>query len=197
MTEPAPLFGESELVGSFADAAGTDARIFARLFAVHADALRRYAQRFVRTRDIAEDVVQEVFLGLWERRTRVDVSGNIRAYLYTATRSRAVDRLRRERYEESGRKRYVPPAWVDEGPALPPDDVEGDEITRALRQIIAQMPPRQAEIFKIRLQEGLSSAKIAERLGISPRTVETHILRGTKLMRELLPKILGGEQPAP
>ncbi|MGH7718162.1 MAG: sigma-70 family RNA polymerase sigma factor [Gemmatimonadaceae bacterium] len=197
MTEPVLPLERSSSVGPFADAAGADSRIFARLFAVHADALRRYAQRFVRTRDIAEDIVQEVFLGLWERRTRVDVGVNIRAYLYAATRSRALNQLKRERYEASGRKRYVPPVWVDEGPALPPDGVEGDEITRALEQILEQMPPRQAEILKIRLQEGLSSAKIAERLGISPRTVETHILRGTKLMRELLPKILGGEQPAP
>ncbi|MGH7717267.1 MAG: sigma-70 family RNA polymerase sigma factor [Gemmatimonadaceae bacterium] len=189
-----PRFDESGVVGPFADAAGADSRILARLFELHADALRRYAQRFVRTRDVAEEIVQEVFLGLWQRRMYVDVGVNIRAYLYVATRSTALGRLKRERYEASGRKRYVPPAWVDEGPALPPKGEEGDEVTRAIEQILEQMPPRQAEVVAIRFRKGLSTAKIAERLGISPRTVENHIARAMKLMREQLPKLLGGEQ---
>ncbi|MGH7717269.1 MAG: sigma-70 family RNA polymerase sigma factor, partial [Gemmatimonadaceae bacterium] len=127
--------GDSEAERPAADAVPADAARFGQLFAAHAEALRRYAQRFVRSRAVAEDLVQEVFLGLWRRRDVVDVGASIRSYLFTATRSRAISQLRRDRLEGEGRKRYVPPQWVNEGAALPPEGdlrAEADEVKQAI-----------------------------------------------------------------
>lgn len=167
---------------------------FRQLFEAHAEALRRYAWRIVRSHEAAEDLVQEVFFRLWRGWETVDVGPGIRAYLYVATRSRALNYLRHEDTEARARVLAFPRGVTDEGPALPPEGerkLESDEIARAIERVLAGMPPRQREVAALRLRHQLTSAAIGERLGISPRTVEVHIARATKALREQLPGLLG------
>lgn len=188
MTEPAELLIEP---------AAQDSAHFRRVFEAHALALRRYAQRFVRSRDTAEDLVQDVFSRLWLRWRRVDVGANVRAYLYAATRTRALNHLERRRIEQRGLLRYVGPVSMDQGPALPPEGearVRADDVTRAVERILRMMPPRQRVVAALRLRDQLTTAEIADRLAISPRTVEVHIGRATRLLREQLPLLLGGRE---
>jgi RNA polymerase sigma-70 factor (ECF subfamily) len=173
---------------------GSDgAPTFRQLFDAHADALRRYARRIVRSREAAEDLVQEVFFRLWRGWETVDAGPGIRAYLYVATRSRALNYLRHEDTEARARVLAFPRGMMGDGPALPPEGerkLEADEITRAIEQVLASMPPRQREVAALRLRHQLSTADIAAKLGISPRTVEVHIARATKALREQLPALL-------
>lgn len=176
-----------------ADSGGSASPTFRQLFDAHAEALRRYAQRIVRSRDAAEDLVQEVFFRLWRGWETVEVGPGIRAYLYVATRSRALNYLRHEDSEARARVLAFPRGVTAEGPALPPEGerkLEADDITRAIEQVLASMPPRQREVAALRLRHQFSTADIAAKLGISPRTVEVHIARATKALREQLPALL-------
>ena len=181
------------------DAQGGDSPTFRRLFEAHAEALRRYAQRIVRSRETAEDLVQDVFLRLWRAWDRVEIGTDTRAYLYVATRSRALNHLKRERHHD--RDRAILPYGVEsDAPALPPEAesrLDADEITRAIERVLDAMPPRQRLVAALRLREQLTTAEIAQRLGISPRTVEVHIARATKALREQLPALLPGHRPTP
>jgi RNA polymerase sigma-70 factor (ECF subfamily) len=166
---------------------------FRELFEAHAEALRRYARRIVRSREAAEDLVQEVFFHLWRGWDTVEAGPAIRAYLYVATRSRALNYLRHEDTEARARGNALPHGVTDEGPALPPEaeqKLEADDVTRAVEQVLASMPPRQREVAALRLRHQLSTADIAKKLGISPRTVEVHIARATKALRQQLPLLL-------
>jgi RNA polymerase sigma-70 factor (ECF subfamily) len=176
-----------------ADADADDPLIFRRLFDAHAAALRRYARRIVHSRETAEDLVQEVFFRLWRGRDKVEMGAGIRAYLYVATRSRALDHLKRERITARTQTLACPGGMTDDEPALGPDadrNLDTDDISRAIEQVLASMPPRQREVAALRLRDQLSSAAIAARLGISPRTVEVHIARATKALRAQLPALL-------
>ena len=127
------------------------------------------------------------------RESWVDTGPGIRAYLYVATRSRALNYLRHEDTEARARVLAFPRGVTADEPALPPEgekQLESDDITRAIEQVLAGMPPRQREVAALRLRHQLSTAAIAERLGISPRTVEVHIARATKTLREPLPPLL-------
>jgi RNA polymerase sigma-19 factor, ECF subfamily len=171
-----------------------DSALFSHLFELHRVALRRYAERFVRSRDTAEDLVQDVFSRLWVRWKGIDLASNVRAYLYQATRTHALNHLERRRIEQRGLLRYVGPVSTDVGPVLPPEGearVHADEITRAVEQVLRLMPPRQREVAGLRLRDQLTTQEIAVRLRISPRTVEVHIARATRLLRERLPVLLG------
>ena len=182
------------------DGGGIDARAddasaadFRRTFEAYGDALRRYAARFVRSRESAEDLVQEAYWRLWRVWPRLAPDTNVRAYLYTSVRNNALNHLRRQRAEDRGLT-YVTPPPFSEGPVLPSDgesQIAADEITAAVERVVAGMPSRQREIAALRLRDQLSTADIATRLGISPRTVETHIARITRTLREQLPLLLG------
>ena len=172
--------------------------MFRRLFDSYAEALRRYAQRFVRSREVAEDLVQEVFLGLWRSWDRIEVGPNTRSYLYIATRSRALNHLKRERTEARACRGGAGLGIIREDAALPPSSdatLEADDIVRAIERVLATMPPRQREVAALRLRHQLTTAEISNRLAISPRTVEVHIARATKALREQLPLLLP-DQPA-
>jgi RNA polymerase sigma-70 factor (ECF subfamily) len=175
-----------------------DSALFSHVFETHRVALRRYAERFVKSRDTAEDVVQDVFSRLWVRWKGIDVGANVRAYLYQATRTHALNHLERRRIEQRGLLRYVGPVSTDLGPALPPEGearVQADDITRAVEKVLRLMPPRQREVASLRLRDQLTTAEIAAKLGISPRTVEVHIARATRLLRDRLPALLGQSRP--
>lgn len=168
---------------------------FRALFDAHAPALRRHARRIVRSPEVAEDVVQEVFLRLWVARERVEAGAGIRSYLYIATRARALDHLRRVRVEQR--------RWRDGGgeavhvEAVPEDDGEGhlrdDEIAAAVERVLATLPPRQRAAAALRLRRELPTVEVARALGISPRTVEGHVARATRVLRARLPALLAGE----
>jgi RNA polymerase sigma-70 factor (ECF subfamily) len=174
----------------------SDASDFRALYDAHGAALRHYAQRIVRSRETAEDVVQDVFLRLWRSWGRVEIGLGTRAYLYIATRARALSYLERERSAQRRDDLSVPrgPRGITaEGPALPPEGeatLEADAITRAIEQVLAGMPPRQREVATLRLRHQASTAEIAWCLGISPRTVECHIARATRTLRRELPGLL-------
>jgi RNA polymerase sigma-70 factor (ECF subfamily) len=176
--------------------AGGEPPTFRELFEAHAEALRRYARRFVRSRETAEDLVQEVFFRLWRGWDAVETGPGIRSYLYLATRSRALNHLQREKADARVEALAFPRGILGDEPALPPDahdDLELHEISRAIEQVLGTMPPRQREVASLRLRHQLPTAEIARRLGISPRTVEVHIARATKALREQLPALLSSK----
>jgi RNA polymerase sigma-70 factor (ECF subfamily) len=173
---------------------GNQSKAFQRLFEEHAEALHRYAYRIVRSREMAEDVVQDVFFRLWRVWDRIEIGAYTRAYLYVTTRSRALNHIKRELREERRRMTTVH-GIVSEEAALPPEGetrMDADEIVNAIEQVLKQMPPRQREVAALRLRHQLTTREIAERLSISPRTVEVHIGRATKALREQLPGLLSG-----
>lgn len=169
------------------------------LFATHADELRRYAQRIVRTRDAAEDVVQDVFLRLWLTRDRVAMGGAIRSYLYLSTRARALDAVKRARRAAREVVGDVPEdvaegaAGAEEGVGV--TGLPGDAaIAGAVARVLAAMPPRQRQVASLRLCERRPTADVARALGISPRTVEAHVARATRALRAQLPGLLHDER---
>jgi RNA polymerase sigma-70 factor (ECF subfamily) len=169
---------------------------FQQLFETHAEALCCYAARIVRSRDAAEDIVQDVFLRLWRVWDRVEIGSGTRAYLYMTTRSRALNHLERERSEARRRTMRFSRGIVSDEPALRPEgdvNVEGDEIVRAIERVLALMPPRQREVAALRLRHQLTTIEIARRLDISPRTVESHLGRATSALRAQLPALLSAE----
>jgi RNA polymerase sigma-70 factor (ECF subfamily) len=173
--------------------ADDDPLTFRRLFDAHAEALRRYARRIVRSRETAEDLVQDVFFRLWRGRDKVEMGPDIRAYLYVATRSRALNHVKHEHMSARAQVLAFSHGTTGDAPARASDadrNLETDDISRAIEQVLASMPPRQREVAALRLRHQLPTTAIAERLGISPRTVEVHIARATKALREQLPAIL-------
>lgn len=162
---------------------------FARTFDTHRAALKRYAARFVKSQETAEDIVQDVFAWIWLHWKDVELMANVRAYLYQATRTRSLNRMRDERAEARRATRYDGLALVQEPTAEAA--LMSAEITRAVERILQSMPPRRREVVSLRLLQQLSHAEIAARLGITRKGVERHLTLAIKTLREQLPALLG------
>jgi len=154
--------------------------------------LVRLAESIVHERAVAEELAQDVLLELWRRRERLAVDGAPHAYLLQATRNRAFNHLRHRRVVDRG---AVHLATDEAREATAADELVGAELETAVRQAIAELPPRCREVFELSRVRGLRYSEIAETLGVSVKTVEANMGRALKSLRERLAGWLprGGE----
>lgn len=167
-----------------------DSAAFVELFTLFHSPLRRCAFRIVRSRDVAAELVQDVFLRVWARRETLNVRGDLGAYLLAATRNRALDWRDRETRHRRWMERAAFDADVANSNAEVASVLELEQQREALIGMIADvlnsLPPKRREICKMRWLEGVGPQAIAKRLGLSIKTVEVQITRGRAELRAQL-----------
>ena len=187
-------------------AAGSEAAL-AALYDRHADAVFAAACRSTSDRGLAEEVVQEAFLALWDRADRYDPSmGSLASWLHTIARNRMIDRLR-----AAGRRPALVPlpgsaggdgapdadalewmlhagSMVGAGvPAASPEAVAVlEELRRELQGAVAAMPDDERTVIVLAYGDDLSQTEIAERLGWPLGTVKTRTRRALGRLRRVL-----------
>ncbi len=160
----------------------SDRTAFEALFATAAKPLYRYALRLTRQTDRAEDIVQDVFMRLWMRRTSLDPNRSLRALLYVMVRTHALTQ------ERTASKREALLSDMDEPPVLPtPEETTQARLLGAqLRQWIDELPTRRREAFQLSRFDGLSYEEIANVMGLSVKTVDNHIWKALQHLRSRL-----------
>jgi RNA polymerase sigma-70 factor (family 1) len=159
-----------------------DMHALEELFHAHAEPLEQYAQRLLGATDPARDVVQDVFVWLWETRDAFAPRTSVRAYLFGAVRHRTLDALRRDRV------RHVhanAPELVREMTTVPTpaELVENAEMRDVVATALATLAPRVREVAELRWFGQLSYREIASLLGVSERTVNTQLVAATRTVR--------------
>lgn len=162
---------------------------FSALFRAYYDPLCRFVEGIVAGRAIAEEVVQGVFLALWERRDTWIVRDRLRTYLFAVARNHALNNAKRDRLflrylARLGAWRESDTEWprIAEGEAR----VSADEMESAVRRALAQLPSRYAQVLGLRWEHGMTYAEIAAILAVPVKTVETRAIRGLRLVRPKL-----------
>jgi RNA polymerase sigma-70 factor (ECF subfamily) len=173
-----------------------DERAFEALFRTYAGSLCRLAHHYVNSVAMAEEVVQDVLLRVWEGRATLAVRENLPGYLRVAVRNQALDNMKAARSAARvHRAGHAPDSQVPVGmgqPAPSPfDDAEHNELAAALRHAVERLPARCRLVFVLRWESHLSYAEIAEHLDISVKAVERHreraLKRLAKGLRQFLP----------
>jgi RNA polymerase sigma-70 factor (ECF subfamily) len=164
---------------------------FNALFGAFYERLVRFALHYAPPKENAEEVVQDVFVTLWERRRTLREVQNLRAYLFAMTRNGCFQHLRRARPD----LRSLDDLDGHETPSPAPDP-EGlllaHETEQAVERAIGQLPPRCRMIFQLVREQGLSYREAAEVLGLSPRTIEAQMgIALRKLVEALQPAAPG------
>ncbi len=147
--------------------------------------LLRYVCAIVADATTAHDLVQDVFLDLWLRRTTLNPKQPLRPYLYRMARNRALRYLRDERRRARKRAEYLPKAPAVE-PLAPDVRLESRQLEELLARWLDELPERQREVLVLSRWHGLSHREIAHVMGISPRTVNNHMLRALETLRRRL-----------
>ena len=170
-----------------------DRKAFDELCRKYYAMLVSYARLFLRD-DWAEDVVQDVFYNVWQRRETLDDSNSLYKYLLRSVYNRSLNYLDknrrageygayyRERIAALGSSYYAP----DNSPVV--QKLYNDDLRASLDAAIESLPPKCREVFRLSYIEDLSNREIGEQLGISPRTVENHMYAALKQLRRKLPR---------
>lgn len=165
-----------------------DRDAFSALFRSLYPNLCALAARRVGSPDIAEELVQDVFLRVWERRERLDPEQSVTRYLYRAARNAAMNHLKHRRISERSTDQVI--LSLHPSQETPEDRLGYSELLEAAQEAIDQLPDRCREIFLLSRQGELKYSEIAQLLGLSIKTVETQMGRALKSLRtQLLPRL--------
>ncbi|MEO7962810.1 MAG: RNA polymerase sigma-70 factor [Gemmatimonadaceae bacterium] len=159
-----------------------DEKAFEAVFRRWYAPLVRLAESLTRSRARGEEIVQDVMLELWRRRDTLAADGSPQAYLFQSTRNRSLNDIRHERVKERGEP-HVIAATAPFGPAADARLEEG-EIDVALREAMEDLPERSRIVFEMSRVQGLKYSEIADSLGISIKTVEAHMGKALRHLRE-------------
>lgn len=144
--------------------------------------------KMTRSQDIAEEIVQEVFVSLWMRRSVLLNIENPDSYLFAIVYNSISAHFKKLALEKTMKQRVS--ERMPEGECLTEDKLIEKENTRLLQHIIDGLPPQQQLIYHLSREEGLSREEIASRLQISPNTVKNHLLKACKYIRIHFSKVM-------
>jgi RNA polymerase sigma-70 factor (family 1) len=156
---------------------------FTQLFDHYRARIFSVAFRFLKSRELAEEVVQEVFLKLWLRREEMARILNFEGYLFTMARNQVFDGMKDIAKETTAKRGFTHRVGHVNGTDDPLVEKQYEEL---LQNVVNRLPPQQKQIFYLAKTEGLSHQAIAEQLHISRLTVKTHMAKALHTIRHNL-----------
>lgn len=173
---------------------------FAQIYTKYFPKMVRFASEYVLSREEAQNIVQDLFLYLWEQRSTLSAISNMDAYLFTLTKNRCIDfyrqRSRIARVKESLDELHERELSLKMEALIQFDEnmFSTQEIEELLENAVNRLPEKCREVFILSRMEGLKHEEIANRLNISVNTVQNHIsvaLRKLKVaLKDYLPLFL-------
>ena len=159
-----------------------DISAFTSIFEVYYKDLVVFAFTFTKNSDHAEDIVQEVFVRLWEKRREIKLYGSLKSYLLKSVQNHCLDEIRRRKVREhyAGYKEMQPLYTNDTE-----DYILYTDLLNHLDHLLAQMPDEVAQTFRMNRFDGLKYHEIAQQLNVSVRTVESRISKALQILRQI------------
>jgi RNA polymerase sigma-70 factor (ECF subfamily) len=157
---------------------------FERLYQMHSKALLSNIRHLVKNKEIASEILQDVYLKIWEGRASIDPDKSYKSFLYTIARNLVYDHFRRVALDERRRSELIRTAvqlynHVEE-------QLIGKESQVLLNDAVAQLPLQCRTVYTLSRLEGKSHQEISQLLNISPATVNNHIVKANREIRSFL-----------
>ena len=161
-------------------------KAFEYLFDRYYEGLLNYAGRIVRETELAYDLVQETFCKLYEDHANLNIHLSIKSYLYKSVYNSCLNEIKHQKVVSNYADRELLDFYFSEAELA----LLGEDINNALREAINKLPERCREVFMLSKMEELSNKEIAERLGISVKTVEIQMTKALSRLRKELEWLL-------
>jgi len=163
-----------------------DAKAFDRLFGFYSKRLYYFALGYLKSKEEAEEVVQDVFCKIWMNRESLNPQLCFKAYIFKIAYRRINELFRKVAQEQVYRHEIISTSFdIDNNLD---ERTDYDSLLKLVEKIVNNLPPRQKEIFTKRKRDILSVKEIAELLGIAPKTVENHLNEALKAIKDGLMK---------
>lgn len=154
------------------------------LFNYYYPRLYNFSRSFLKMEDGIDDLLQEVFVKLWQNRKNINSADTFNAYIFTIARNLLLNELR-SRLNNQKMKDRLHDLSVGEEYSLF-KQIEYNDLKEKIDLAIGELPARGKEIFMLSRNDGLSHKEIAEKLQISTKTVEYHITQSTSFLKQKL-----------
>ena len=142
------------------------------------------AKKYLKDTGLSEDVVQDIFVKLWEKKHQLDDIKSLSAYLFTMVKNHVLNILRDKKSDVVSLTSVTEKTFPVQN--LTEDDLQYKEYERVLQRGINELSDRKREVFKLRTQKGFTNPEVAKMLQINVRTVKTHYYNSSKFIRAYL-----------
>lgn len=147
-----------------------------------------HAKKFVEDTEVAKEIVQDLFVSIYEKREKLNINTSLSSYLYRAVRNRSINYINSQKQKDKYGQYLKHTADSSENSV---ENIIGrSELESALFLAISELPTKCRMIFKLNRFDGLSNSEIADQLDLSKRTVETQISKALKILRTKLQPFL-------
>lgn len=155
-------------------------RAFTTLYNKYKNIVYSLALKITKSKTLSEEVVQDVFLKIWEKKDELKDISDFESYLFISGRNHIFNMIKKTAKEEDFKKKL---SKSDFSSYATDSFLEDEQYTLLLNQILIKLPAQQQKIYQMAKVEGLSYQKIAEILDISPLTVKKHMAQALKVIR--------------
>ena len=159
-----------------------DSKAYDFLMEFYYKSLCGYAQSLCHDHSMAEDIVQNVFVKMWDKRKKINPELSIKSYLYKSVYNEFINQYRKNKPVIYLEKKYF--EAIDLAVEIEPEELKN--LIKIMNAEIENLPSKCREIFLMNKKEGLTHTEISEYLNISTKTVEGHITRGFKTLTDKL-----------
>lgn len=173
---------ESELVKALSKG---EIKAFNELFQIYGNRIFRFAYGYMKSVPDAEELVQDVFMKVWERRFELKENLSFKAYIFTIS----FNIIRKHFVKKALTTKYVEQQVVEDADLSTIQNIDFKFTKKAIDHLVDQLPAQRKEVFIKSRFEGLTVKEIAEELGTSPKTVENQLGEALKFMRAHLGKV--------
>jgi RNA polymerase sigma-70 factor, ECF subfamily len=156
---------------------------FQEFYHQHQNALYSFLRSKGVDSDDADDLIQQAFLIIWEKRDAIDPSRSLRSFLFTTAYNRMLNHFR-DKKEGEPEFAYK----LESGGQNPHEKAETTEAMKKIQETLEQMPEKRRGVFELCYLQGLSYKEAAEAMEVSPKTIENHMAIALKELREALKK---------
>lgn len=165
---------------------------FEQVFKMYFKALHAYASTILKDEMLGEEIVQNIFLKIWERKEQLSIQSSLKAYLYRAVHNESMNVLKHEKIKASYQV-YIARAMKNETD-MANKKILSSDLEHKLRKALNELPEQCRTIFQMSRFEELKYQEIADKLGLSIKTIENQMGKALKLLRlklvDFLPLLL-------
>lgn len=170
--------------GLLARLQGGDKEAFTQLYALYSEQLFMNLLRLVRSEEIAEELLQDIFVLIWEKRQMIDIQHSFRSYLFRISENKVADMFRKFHRDKKLHDQIL--RIASEQYNSSEDELLSNENIEFVKKAIDSLPPQRKQIFELCKLQGKSYKEVSDLLGISTSTVNDHIVKATKAIRDFL-----------
>ncbi len=176
-----------------------DEETYISLFREYYVVLCSYSRRYVGRKDVAEEIVSDTFMKIWENRESLQINTSVKAYLFQAVCNNSLNYLRKLKKEAILDEYFLETASENIAFASISEEIEEQSLTmesinEKIEEAVGLLPEQQQKVFRLKRFEGKKNKEVAEIMGLSVKTVEMHLSKAAlnlrKSLKDYLPSFL-------